>query len=67
MFKSCRGHHFPLPLPHQTRMKTTLLVMAINEIDGMKAIMLKVDLGWVDQIILCDGGSADGTVEWAKA
>ena len=48
-------------------MKTTLLVMAINEIDGMKAIMLKVDLGWVDQIILCDGGSADGTVEWAKA
>ena len=48
-------------------MKTTLLVMALNEIDGMKAIMPKVDLGWVDQIILYDGGSTDGTVEWAKA
>ena len=48
-------------------MKTTLLVMALNEIDGMKAIMPKVDLGCVDHIILCDGGSTDGTVEWAKA
>ena len=48
-------------------MKKTLLVMALNEIDGMKAIMQKVYLGWVDQIILCDGGSTDGTVEWAKA
>ena len=48
-------------------MKTTLLVMALNEIDGMKAIVPKVDPGWVDQIILCDGGSTDGTVEWAKA
>ena len=48
-------------------MKTTLLVMALNEIDGMKAIMPKVDPSWVDQIILCDGGSTDGTVEWAKA
>ncbi|MCH7935904.1 MAG: glycosyltransferase family 2 protein [Proteobacteria bacterium] len=41
--------------------------MAPNEIDGMKAIMPKVDPDWVDQIILCDGGSTDGTVEWAKA
>ncbi len=48
-------------------MKTTRLVMALNEIDGMKAIMPRVDPGWVDQIILCDGGSTDGTVEWAKA
>jgi len=29
--------------------------------------MPKVDLGWVDQIILCDGGSTDGKVEWANA
>lgn len=48
-------------------MKTTLLVMTLNEIEGMKAIMPKIDPGWVDQIILCDGGSTDGTVEWAKA
>jgi len=46
-------------------MKTTLLVMALNEIDGMKAIMPRVQPGWVDQIVVCDGGSTDGTAEWA--
>jgi len=47
-------------------MKTTLLVMTLNEIDGMKAIMPKVDKNWVDQVIVVDGQSTDGTIEWAK-
>lgn len=47
-------------------MKTTLLVMTLNEIDGMKAIMPRIKREWVDQIIVVDGGSKDGTIEWAK-
>jgi len=47
-------------------MKTTLLVMTLNEIDGMKAIMPKIQRDWVDQIIVVDGGSKDGTIEWAR-
>jgi glycosyltransferase involved in cell wall biosynthesis len=47
-------------------MKTTLLVMTLNEVVGMKAIMPSVDRSWVDQIIVVDGGSSDGTIEWAK-
>lgn len=47
-------------------MKTTLLVMTLNEVNGMKAIMPSIDRSWVDQIIVVDGGSTDGTVEWAK-
>lgn len=47
-------------------MKTTLLVMTLNEINGMKAIMPSVDRSWVDQIIVVDGGSTDGTIEWAR-
>jgi glycosyltransferase involved in cell wall biosynthesis len=47
-------------------MKTTLLVMTLNEIDGMKVIMPQIDRSWVDQIIIVDGGSKDGTIEWAK-
>ncbi|MCB2263907.1 MAG: glycosyltransferase family 2 protein [Candidatus Thiosymbion ectosymbiont of Robbea hypermnestra] len=46
-------------------MKVTLLVMTLNEIEGMKAIMPRVDRSWVDQIIVVDGGSTDGTIEWA--
>jgi glycosyltransferase involved in cell wall biosynthesis len=47
-------------------MKTTLVVMTLNEIEGMKTIMPRVDPQWVDQILVVDGGSNDGTVEWSR-
>jgi glycosyltransferase involved in cell wall biosynthesis len=45
----------------------TLLVPVLNEIVGMKAIMPLVRREWVDQILILDGGSTDGTAEWARA
>lgn len=47
-------------------MKVTLLIPTLNEIDGMKEIMPRIKKEWVDQIIIVDGGSVDGTVEYAK-
>ena len=47
-------------------MKTSLLVMTLNEINGMKAIMPKIDRSCVDQILVIDGGSTDGTIEWSR-
>jgi glycosyltransferase involved in cell wall biosynthesis len=47
-------------------MKTTLLIPTLNEIEGMKSIMPKIGNTWVDQILFLDGGSTDGTVEWAQ-
>jgi glycosyltransferase involved in cell wall biosynthesis len=44
----------------------TLLIPTLNEIDGMKAIMPRIDRAWVDQIVILDGGSTDGTAEWAR-
>lgn len=48
-------------------MKITLLVPTLNEIDGMKNIMPKVDRSWVDQILIVDGKSTDGTADYAKS
>lgn len=45
-------------------MKTTLLVLTLNEIDCVSDIMPQIDRSWVDQILIVDGGSTDGTGEW---
>ena len=45
----------------------TLLVPTLNEIDGMRAIMPQVDPGWCDQVLVVDGGSTDGTQDYARA
>jgi len=47
-------------------MKITLLIPTLNEIDGMKEIMPKVKREWVDQILIVDGQSTDGTAEYAR-
>jgi glycosyltransferase involved in cell wall biosynthesis len=47
-------------------MKITLLVLTLNEIEGMKQIMPRVKTEWCDQIIILDGGSTDGTIEYAR-
>jgi glycosyltransferase involved in cell wall biosynthesis len=47
-------------------MAVTLLVFTIDEIEGMRTVMPRVKPGWVDQILLVDGGSTDGTVEYAR-
>ena len=47
-------------------MKVTLLVPTLNEVIGMKQIMPKIYKDWVDQILVVDGGSVDGTIEYAR-
>lgn len=47
-------------------MTSTLLVMTLNEIDGMRVIMPQIKRDRIDQIIVVDGGSTDGTIEWAR-
>lgn len=47
-------------------MKITLLIVTLNEVDGMKAIMPRIKTEWYDQLIILDGGSTDGTLEYAK-
>jgi len=47
-------------------MSTALLILTLNEVDGMKKIVPNIKKEWVDEILVVDGGSTDGTIEEAK-
>src|SRR5580658_9512189 len=47
-------------------MKTTLLALTLNEIDGIRTVMPQIPADMFDQTLILDGGSTDGTIEWAR-
>ncbi len=49
-----------------TGLKVTVLVPTLNEIDGMRVILPLIKREWYDQLLIIDGGSTDGTVEYAR-
>jgi glycosyltransferase involved in cell wall biosynthesis len=47
-------------------MKYTLIIPTLNEIDGVREIMPKIRGEWYDQLIIADGNSTDGTIEYLR-
>jgi len=47
-------------------MRTTLIAATLNEIEAVQAVLPQIKKDWVDQIIIADGGSTDGTVEFCE-
>jgi len=48
-------------------MKTTLIACTLNEIEAVQIVLPQIKTDWVDEILIVDGGSTDGTVEWCRA
>ncbi|MDO8748068.1 MAG: glycosyltransferase family 2 protein [Candidatus Omnitrophota bacterium] len=44
----------------------TLLILTLNELSGLKEIMPRIENNWYDQLLIVDGGSTDGTIEYCK-
>ena len=45
-------------------MKFALLILTLNEIEGLQEILPQINEEWVDEVLIVDGGSTDGTKEF---
>lgn len=47
-------------------MSTAVIILTLDEIDGVKAIVPRINKEWAEEIVFVDGGSTDGTIEEAQ-
>lgn len=53
-------------MPFKNMIKSTLVILTLNEIEGITALFDKIPFDAVRECFVVDGGSTDGTVEFFK-
>lgn len=53
-------------LSTQNRRTVTLLLPTYNEVDGLRAVYPHLDVSLFDDVLMVDGGSTDGTLDFAR-
>ncbi len=48
-------------------MTSTLFVIMRNEIKGLQTVLPRIKREWFDEVLLLDGGSTDGSIEYAES
>ena len=48
-------------------MKSSLIILTLNEIEGVKALFDRIPMKTVESCLVIDGGSTDGTIEFFEA
>ena len=44
-------------------MSVAIIILTLNEIEGVRSLLPSVQKEWADEIVIIDGGSTDGTIE----
>jgi len=44
-------------------MSIAVIILTLNEIDGVRTLLPKIQKEWADEIVIIDGDSTDGTIE----
>lgn len=47
-------------------MSTAVIILTLNEVDGVKKFLPLINKKWADDFVVIDGNSTDGTIEEAK-
>ena len=48
-------------------MKYSLVMLVLNELEGLKVILPRIKKGWLYEVIIIDGGSTDGSIEYGQS